>query len=420
MGGMKQARIPINQADNGSYYISIPPSLSPTGKRRRQFFERKSDAQAERIRLLAVQRRWGAAGSMLSPSESEDARRALDALEGTGLNLFAAVTELLDLKQIRRQSFTVVEVLAKAKAVKLGLEPSPLPTASSNPKELRPATVKNIERFYAGAMAAFEGVHSVDLDTVKAKTLLRRIFKANSTFDAAVSYIRPAFALAVEAGWMPSNPLEKVQKEHRRKRINDCLRTTDEVQKVLAACLDWRKDEKAPDYCKVDCRSALVPFAILLFAGVRPAGEMLLLSWEDIRLDHNLIRVPDETSKTETLRFVEISPNLKAWIETVPPNKRKGRIIPADWQKKYKAVRRMSGLNKRSADVTRKTFASMFLASGRSMDDLRQQLGHTTEDTAKEYYLAAVEVHEARRFWQIGPEGWTPFKTVKKTGVASA
>jgi len=68
----------------------------------------------------------------------------------------------------------------------------------------------------------------------------------------------------------------------------------------------------------------LVPFLVLgAFAGVRHA-EIQRLTWEDIRLEENLIEISAENAKTASRRTIPISDNLKAWL--LPHTKPSGPV----------------------------------------------------------------------------------------------
>lgn len=72
-----------------------------------------------------------------------------------------------------------------------------------------------------------------------------------------------------------------------------------------------------PENLRVNAADMKIAVAVLLFAGVRPE-EVTALTWEHVKLAHGYIRVEPEVSKTNSVRLVQIEPNLKAWLETVP------------------------------------------------------------------------------------------------------
>jgi integrase len=409
--------MPIRKTPHG-WTFSIPASLSPTGKRYRPFFPTKGKAEAERQIYMNGAKRYGSSGNILTPSEAEDARRALDAIEGKGLTLTEIVTQWKRRNDTVNQSLTVGEILRRVYRIKAGLDPSPLPGASRNPKPLRDSTLKGMEDAYNKLTDTIGKVNAADLTTTRAKLAASKVYKSNSYFDSSIRYLKAAFNFATKAGWAPDNPFVGIEREHRPTGEIDILETAKEARAVLEACKDYRKADKFPEYCKADCREVLPAIAVALFAGIRPGGELIRLRWEDVEFDHGLIRVPGEASKTHTLRHVEIAPNLQAFLE--PYRGKTGPLCCTGWQRKYKAVRYATGLNKRSTDILRHTYASAFLAAGRSMDELLQNIGHTTQKTTLKHYIAAMTPHEARALWLIGPQGWQPLQAVEKRGEGHA
>jgi len=60
---------------------------------------------------------------------------------------------------------------------------------------------------------------------------------------------------------------------------------------------------------------AMVPYyALALFAGIRPAGELQRLDWTDINVERREIFVSAASSKTHDERYVKMSDNLVVWL----------------------------------------------------------------------------------------------------------
>src|SRR5215469_9989362 len=67
---------------------------------------------------------------------------------------------------------------------------------------------------------------------------------------------------------------------------------------------------------------AFVPFfALCLFAGIRPDGEISKLPAADVRLENNAINIEPWVSKVNMRRLVTIQPNLAAWLGAYPLDK---------------------------------------------------------------------------------------------------
>lgn len=408
---MKQIKMPIRKTPKG-WTFSVPSSISPTGNRYRPFFETKRRAEAERQVFLNNKKRYGSVGNVLTASETEDARAALDLIKGQGTTLQAVVRNWLNQNEIRTRTLSIGEILERVYRIKAGIEPSPLPGASRNPRALRDSTLDGMRKVFDKVIEKIGKLNATELNTIRAKAECAKLFRSDSRFDMAIRYLKAAFNFAMKAEWTPHNPFQGIEKEHRPSGEIDILETADKARAVLKACKDYRGKESLPEYCRVDCRGALAGFALAIFAGIRPSGELRRLTWNDISFEHGIIRIPGEASKTHTLRHVEMDSNLIAWLkplkgETTDP------VCGLNWAKRYKAVRRVTGLNKRAADILRHTYASAFLSAGRSMDELLQNMGHTTQKTTLKHYVAAMTPHEARAFWMVGPKGWTPLESVE-------
>ena len=157
-----------------------------------------------------------------------------------------------------------------------------------------------------------------------------------------------------------------------------------------------------PENLRVNAADMKIAVAVLLFAGVRPE-EVTALRWEHVKLAHGYIRIEPEVSKTNSVRLVRIEPNLKAWLETVPPEKRTGKLAPKNWQRKWQAVRRGASISHLN-DVCRHSYASYWLAAHRDTHGLLENMGHTTSKTTIKYYLTACNPEEVPAYWQISPE----------------
>lgn len=405
---MKLAKLPIKKVGQG-WQFSVPASMSPTGKRFRPKFETKEKAKAERQIFLNQNRKYGSGGNLLTPAESEDARKALDALEGTGLSLSEVVAQHLERTKVRNQSRTVADLLDGDYRISAGIDPKPWSGANKNLKCDAESTLADKRRIYAKFKEAAGQQNASDLTLEIVESHLHELFPTSSKFDQALAYLKGAFNRAVKAGRSNQNPFVGIERTHEGSET-EILESAEEVQAVLSACADHRANEKLLEDLRVDCTDALPVMALAIFAGIRPdkKGEMGRLEWSDIKLDNGLIRIPSKTSKTKTLRNVEIAPNLRAFLE--PYAEKTGSVLPPNWKRKYQAVRKVSKISDRQADILRHTYASAFLQAGRSMDELLLNIGHTTKQTTLNHYYSAMDRQEAIKFWLIGPKGWKPLE----------
>ena len=159
-------------------------------------------------------------------------------------------------------------------------------------------------------------------------------------------------------------------------------------------------------------------------------NELRGVVWErDIDLAGGNITVRRASSKTNRARLVPISPNLRAWLETVPPSRRKGGIYYSrrllDWiaGKEPRQDRRIAepGKIKRKAkadgkktrpefepipwgqDILRHTRTSYRLAQTQNAPMVAEEGGHTLAIMRQHYVNRTIRAAEVKAFWNILP-----------------
>ena len=135
-------------------------------------------------------------------------------------------------------------------------------------------------------------------------------------------------------------------------------------------------------------------FALALFAGIRPGGELekLAENAELIDLDNKVIRITAEISKVGKPRQIKIRPNLREWLERFP-----AEIIPVNADREIKAIRAKFKL---SHDVLRHTFISMHIGAFKSFADAAIESGNS-ESIIRDHYLNTSTLSAAKQFWKI-------------------
>jgi hypothetical protein len=137
-------------------------------------------------------------------------------------------------------------------------------------------------------------------------------------------------------------------------------------------------------------------FAIALFAGVRPGGELEKLSDRPqlVDLESKVIRITPAMSKTRQSRQIKIRPNLYKWLKRYP-----GEILPAKSERELTAIRKKFAL---SHDVLRHTFISMHIGAFKSFADAAIESGNS-EKIIRDHYLNTNSLSDAKQFWRIEP-----------------
>jgi integrase len=234
--------------------------------------------------------------------------------------------------------------------------------------------------------------------------------------NTAKAYIRPAFRIAANKGWAKENVVAKVEPKYVPPREIKALSLA-EVRTLLSSFKDYRKREDWRPELRVDCRDAMAPVLFMLFAGVRP-DEIRQITWDAVKLDHNVVTVKSTVSKTHRKRDVTLEKTLLRWLELIPEDQREGLIAPSNWRRKWQAIRKAAEIEDHQ-DVLRHTYASMWMSAFASKEDKNQlmmNMGHADPKTIQRHYDASVPKAEALEFWKIVPEGTQAPKFITAAG----
>ncbi|MDR0352834.1 MAG: site-specific integrase [Opitutaceae bacterium] len=199
------------------------------------------------------------------------------------------------------------------------------------------------------------------------------------------------YACAPAQGWLLENPVKAVA----RQRTGH--------NRGSAPALSTARVAQLMTHVEAVHDGALVPyFALCLFAGIRPDGEISKLPAADVRLETAAITIEPWVSKVNMCRMVTIQPNLAAWLRAYPlneytviPPKEKMRNVAG----KITRIRQKFGVGH---DVLRHTFISMHVAKFRSMGDTALQAGNS-EEIIRKHYLNVTTPREAEAFFDIVP-----------------
>ena len=189
-------------------------------------------------------------------------------------------------------------------------------------------------------------------------------------------------------GWVAENPVSQIE---RFKIARGVVESLDVRQcRELMAYVESYKGGRLMRY-----------FALALFAGIRPAGELARLATSRnlarlIDLARDVLWVPPEIGKTGEKRRVKIRPNLKEWLLSAP-----AEILPANHDRDLKHIRQRFGLGH---DVLRHTFFSMHVATFKSVGEAALE-GGNSEHIVRKHYLDLANYEEGAEFWTIRPTG---------------
>ena len=367
-------RISFKPSQNaaGAWVVNIPAKISQTGKRQRQFFNTKAKADAfchqERIRVG----NYGAAATVLSPGQLEDAAAAYQAIKSLKVTLNEVVQHYLNWKKQTASSVPFKELCemflsAKAshsKKYQLGLKQTQARFSALNEMTASEITPNDLESQMKGMTAS-----------------VRNSFLRN---------LKAIFNFGIKRALLTESPIAKLDfvKIVRKEVVT---LTPKQAQALINAAT---KDLDMLPY-----------HAIGLFAGIRP-NEMEQLLWSDVDLTEKHIEVRAEVSKSSRRRIIDMEENLIAWLEYYIQRggSTDGNVVPAkNLRKRLRAIRTTASLDEWHQDVMRHSYASYWLAKNTDINRLTLYMGHETTDMLWKHYHKGVKRKEAETYWKISP-----------------
>lgn len=393
----RMARIPrftvgkVERRGATLWRIVIPARFSANGRQRHVYYKTRAQAEQD-ARMLRERYASGTLGlsEILPPAVVRDAQAALAVLRSAGLNMgLADAARLAAEHASAMQRGITIAALLERYAAEAG--------AARGWKE----DTRKTWRKYAGKLeAAFGGMNCADLKPDALREWMRETFPTPTGFNGFYRTLAGCFSWAVKMQLLAVSPFRFIERVAQKRKGVDIF-SPKEARAIMAACRDLRTD---PRQVWRDCSDCAVPFALLLFAGIRPK-ELERLTWEDIREQpdgREMIFVGDGKAKTSTSRFVRVRPNLAAFLAAWR-GRRHGSIVPANWGRKCGLVRRLAGVSGRQ-DTARHSFASYALAAGEPLEQVRSDMGHA-HGSAMIFtnYRAAATPATAREYWAIMP-----------------
>ena len=386
-----------------SWDVSLPPSLSPTGRRKRKTFHTKVEADRYSQQQLQQFKNEGPHTIRFTSKEAVDAREALrilnqatdELMEPDGLSLANAAMHLVNFLKERQSAKAFVEVWEAS------LESRGFDTFSiRHRRDVRALSKKFLEVFGSTLIS--------DISPEQIESFLNRTFTHKTQFNKAHRVIHPAFAYAVRRGYLSADPFVGISQK--------------KVIRGSISLVRIEQVEKIADLCKGDFADCMPAIMIMMFAGVRPL-ECERLEWSAVKfdLDEPCIRITKAVAKgsleSARPRTIPMKDNLISWLKLIPKENRKRKIVAPNWTKKNTAFRSAAGFSgTQDQDILRHSFASYHLAYYNDENRTTASLGHGSSKMLFKHYDAAVERKPAIKFWNLYPDG---FREPKPTGMTA-
>ena len=301
---------PSKDSAKDLWYVSLPPKLSPTGKRQRLYFQSRQEAEARALKAR------------------EDQQHSLSLLRKAGPTLIKAAVTFDELFQI--YGFKGLEeactkfanqLEVERKSVKFGELVSLFEDGHWDDWEKGTRTAWN---WVKKQLKDLEDTPVAVLDTAFwsewAKTSARRN-NWDKSYNDVIKRISSIWKYAKVQGLAKENPMDGVKRRKKRKTPVVVFEVSEARSLMNVA---WRFDREMVPY-----------FAIAMFAGLRPDSELMNLRWEDINFEEGWIRV-NFGNKTDTKRVVPIEDNLFAWLDDW--KEATGKIVPTNITRRFRYV----------------------------------------------------------------------------------
>lgn len=247
---------------------------------------------------------------------------------------------------------------------------------------LRPVSIRDL-RYYIRRMLRVDNCGRLmlrNMKTVHCRWILQTAFGDSiSQYVKARSILHSIFAYGIRQEWCDFNPVSRIEAPRIRERLIDPLSI--EQVRLLLHCAK-----------NTDMQLSL---NLMLFSGIRPA-EVARLKSEDISWKEKLIIIRPHTSKTGGGRVVPLR-----GCAQIPP---RFRCIPANWQRRWYALRKQAGFAAWVPDICRHTFASYHAAYFRNLPALQLEMGHGDLTLLRTRYMSPATASVARQFWALANE----------------
>lgn len=320
-------------------------------------------------------------------SRSDCARLLLETIESLGEN--ARGLERRELMELLRRSISegVAAVLAAAHTVTL--ETAAWASVEAR-QHLRPCTQRDL-RHFVRRLLRVEGAGELmlrNMTSMQCRELLEQAFgNSPSSYVKGRAILHSIFAYGIRQEWCDSNPVARIEVPRVKEKMIHPLAPA-EVDKLRAAV-------QRPEFG--DMRLSL---SLMLYGGIRPM-EVCRLQSDDFNWEEQQVIIRPTVSKTGGGRCVP--------LRGVIGIRKKQRIIPRNWRKRWLDLRRAAGFRGTWVpDACRHTFASYHAAYFRNLPELQLEMGHRDSSLLRSRYMVPALRKDAAAFWQGAGHAATP------------
>lgn len=251
----------------------------------------------------------------------------------------------------------------------------------------RPTTKRDL-RHFVRRMLRVQGVSERPLRAMtvrECRDLLQAAFGSSAhSYRKGRAILHSIFVFGRRHEWCTDNPV-------------DCIESPSVTEKEIVPLKVEEVEKLEQTATRAEHADMRLSLHLLTYCGLRPA-EVARLQPQDIRWDESEVVVRPKVSKTGGGRVVPIRCIKK--LRGAP------LLIPRNWQKRWYALRRASGMHKHwQADVLRHTFATYHAAFFRNLPELQMEMGHRDLSLLRSRYTVPTSREAAAHFWASSCRG---------------
>lgn len=248
---------------------------------------------------------------------------------------------------------------------------------------LRATTLRDL-RYYVRRMLKVGWVADRPLRAMRTRECRRLLEEScntgKSTFAKGRVILHSIFSYGMRQEWCDENPVNRIEVPKPSEKEIKPL-SISEVKRL-------EKAAEMPQH-----REMRFSLALMLYCGIRPT-EVSRLEARDISRTEKCVFIRPQKSKTGGGRRV---PLRKA--DNIPHEE---RMIPDDWEKRWRSLRRAAGFRTWVPDRCRHTFATYHAYRFKNLPLLQLEMGHRSTDLLRTRYLnlCSVRSRDVGQFWK--------------------
>lgn len=191
---------------------------------------------------------------------------------------------------------------------------------------------------------------------------------SRSTSNREITLLKKMFNVAIEEGYLETNPARKIKMFSEMDSVKDRILTEEEEPRLLAALAEYLKPV----------------VLIALHTGMRK-GEILKLRWKNVDFLNRIIKV--ERTKSKKTRFIPINTFLFRLLTEMKLHKEKHQLVYPfrTIQKAFGSARKRAGLEDFTFHDLRRTFGTRLLEGGVDIVTISKLYGHSSVLVTQRY-----------------------------------